>query len=44
MEFLAERPRRRSHLLPGFGLLYTLTTSLRSGDERWTRTERVMVR
>ena len=24
MEFLAERPRRRSHLLPGFGLLFVL--------------------
>ena len=24
MEFLAERPRRRSNLLPGFGLLFVL--------------------
>jgi hypothetical protein len=45
MEFQAERPRRRSiatRQKTSRGR-YTLTTSLRSGDECWTRSERVMV-
>jgi hypothetical protein len=38
MEFLARHPPDDEQSR------CTLTTSLRSGDERWTRTERVMVR